>query len=55
MTSFDFDHAFDRVSHHCLLDLFAKLNINIQFIALITRNVRQHVFKNPYKRPFLVM
>jgi hypothetical protein len=37
MNSFDFDHAFDRVSHHFLLDLFAKLNINIQFIALITR------------------
>jgi hypothetical protein len=37
MISLDFDHAFDRRSHHFLLDLFAKLNINIQFIVLITR------------------
>jgi hypothetical protein len=36
MISFD-HHAFNRVSHHFLLDLFAKFNINIHFIALMTR------------------
>jgi hypothetical protein len=45
MISFDFDHAFDRVSHHFLLDLFAKLNINIQFIALMT-----HMLDNMFSR-----
>jgi hypothetical protein len=36
MISFD-HHAFNRVSHHFLLDLFAKFNIIIHFIALMTR------------------
>jgi hypothetical protein len=36
LISFDFDHAFDRVNHHFLIDLLSKLNFNTNFIEVLS-------------------
>jgi hypothetical protein len=37
LISFDFDHAFDRVNHHFLIDLLSKLNFNTNFIEVLRK------------------